>query len=46
MIRHICLKKKNKEDFPGGMVDDSPPADAGDVGVTPGLGPFHMPRSS
>lgn len=46
MIRHICLKKKNKEDFPGGTVDDSLPEDAGDVGVTPGLGRFHLPKSS
>ena len=31
--------------FPGGAVVESPPASAGDVGSSPGLGGFHVPRS-
>ena len=31
-------------DFPGGPVVKSPPANAGDVGSSPGLGRPHMPR--
>ena len=29
-------------DFPGGTVDKNPPANAGDMGLVPGLGRFHM----
>ena len=32
--------------FPGGVVVESPPANAGDVGLNPGPGRSHMPRSS
>ena len=28
--------------FPGGIVDRSPPANAGDPSLIPGLGRFHM----
>ena len=38
--KHICL------DFPGGSVVKNPPANAGDTGLSPGLGISHMPRSS
>ena len=31
-------------DFPGGPVVKSPPANAGDVGSSPGLGRPHMPQ--
>ena len=31
--------------FPGGAVVESPPANAGDMGSSPGLGGSHMPRS-
>ena len=31
--------------FPGGVVVESPPADAGDMGSCPGPGGSHMPRS-
>ena len=31
--------------FPGGAVVESLPANAGDVGSSPGLGGSHMPRS-
>ena len=32
--------------FPGGAVVESLPANAGDTGSSPGLGRYHMPRSS
>ena len=32
--------------FPGGAVVKNPPADAGDMGSSPGLGRSHMPRSN
>ena len=32
--------------FPGGAVVENLPANAGDVGSSPGLGRSHMPRSS
>ena len=33
-------------DFAGGTVDKNPPAKAGNVGLIPGLGRFHMPRTT
>ena len=33
-------------DFPGGVVVKNPPANAGDMGLIPGPGRFHMPRSN
>ena len=32
--------------FPGGAVVENLPANAGDMGSSPGLGGFHMPRSN
>ena len=32
--------------FPGGTVVKNPPANAGDVGLCPGPGRSHMPRSN
>ena len=32
--------------FPGGAVVESPPANAGDKGSSPGLGRSHVPRSN
>ena len=32
-------------DFPGGTVDENPPADAGDTGSIPGPGRFHKPHA-
>ena len=32
--------------FPGGAVDKNPPANAGDMGLIPGLGLSHMPQGS
>ena len=37
--------KKYVLGFPGGAVVESPPANAGDTGSSPGLGGSHVPRS-
>ena len=34
------------QDFPGGTVVKNPPANAGDMGSSPGLGGSHMPQSN
>ena len=56
--KHMVLLRTSVEDvfihsfrkilrgFPGGAVVESPPADAGDTGSSPGLGGSHMPRSN
>ena len=41
----LCLKR-GLWDFPGGAVVKNPPANAGDTGLSPGLGRSHMPRSN
>ena len=33
-------------DFPGGPVVKNPPANAGDTGLIPRLGRFHMPHAT
>ena len=38
--------KSTGEGFPGGTVVESLPANAGDTGLSPGLGGSHMPRSN
>ena len=38
--------KPTIQDFPGGTVVVNPPANAGDMGSSPGLGRSHMPRSN
>ena len=38
--------KLDIRDFPGGAVLKNPPANAGDVGSSPGPGRSHMPRSN
>ena len=46
-IRMITIRKKKKKgDFPGGTVDKNPSANAGDTGLSPGLGRSHMLRSN
>ena len=40
------LKTKYCRAFPGGAVVENPPANAGDMGSSPGLGRSHMPRSN
>ena len=42
---HYSLESKNR-DFPGGAVVKNPPANAGDMGSSPGPGRSHMPRSN
>ena len=38
--------KKMLEGFPGGIVVENPPANAGDTGSGPGPGRSHMPQSN
>ena len=38
--------QKSPLDFPGGAVVKNPPANAGDTGLSPGLGGSHMPWSN
>ena len=40
------LFKAKMRDFPGGAVVKNPPADAGDMGSSPGPGRSHMPWSN
>ena len=40
------LQKTTPRDFPVGAVVGNPPANAGDMGLSPGPGGSHMPRSS
>ena len=40
------IDKKNLQDFPGGAVVKNLPANAGDMGSSPGLGTSHMPWSN
>ena len=37
---------RRAEGFPGGAVVKNPPANAGDMGLNPGLGRSHVPRSN
>ena len=39
------MSKGQRGGFPGGAVVESLPANAGDMGSSPGLGRSHMPRS-
>ena len=38
--------KRSQTDFPGDTVVKNPPANAGDVGSSPGPGRSHMPLSN
>ena len=45
----LCLTVKAKfitPGFPGGTVVKNPPANAGDMGLSPGPGRSHMPQSN
>ena len=43
----LFISGKNKiQGFPGGAVVENLPANAGDTGLSPGLGRSHMPRSN
>ena len=52
MIKYVCIRKISKyfktmiTGFPGGTVVENPPANAGDMGSSPGPGGSHMPRSN
>ena len=46
VCRLVCLFIKNLLGFPGGAVVESLPANAGDAGLSPGLGRSHMLRSN
>ena len=43
-MKTLTLKKERG--FPGGAVVESLPANAGDMGSSPGLGGSHMPQSN
>ena len=43
--KDYAIKRKERQGFPGGSVVKNQPANAGDVGLIPGLGRSHMPRS-
>ena len=45
-VSHIFFLIKTLWGFPGGAVVENLPANAGDMGSSPGLGGSHMPRSS
>ena len=42
----IAIKIQYAWDFPGGAEIKNPPANAGDMGSSPGPGRSHMPRSN
>ena len=42
----VIYNSQDMEGFPGGTVVESLPANAGDMGPSPGLGRSHMPRSN
>ena len=43
---HIAIFKMDNHDFPGGPVVKNLPANAGDMGLMPGVGRYHMLQSS
>ena len=43
---NIGIKLLDIRGFPGGAVVERLPANAGDMGLSPGLGGSHMPRSN
>ena len=45
IIREMQIKTTMRG-LPGGAVVKNPPANAGDTGLSPGLGGSHMPRSN
>ena len=40
------MEKTKHREFPGGAVVKNLPANAGDMGLSPGLGRSHMPQSN
>ena len=45
MDLEIIILREVSQGFPGGAVVENLPANAGDTGLSPGLGRSHMPRS-
>ena len=45
-IQRLLNIQKDIQDFPGGPVVKNLPANVGDLGLTPGLGRYHMPRGN
>ena len=45
-IKNIKGSYQESEGFPGGAVVENLPANAGDTGLSPGLGGSHMPQSN
>ena len=45
-IDHILGQNSSFGGFPGGAVVENLPANAGDMGSSPGLGRSHMPQSN
>ena len=46
LLCKTCKKITDLGDFPGGAVVKNPPANAGDMGSSPGPGRSHMPQSN
>ena len=46
MREHITYSQDYHGGFPGGTVVENLPANAGDMGLSPGLGGSHMPQSN
>ena len=46
MVTEYLFFSSVSRDFPGGTVVKNPPANAGDMDLSPGLGRSHMPRSN
>ena len=44
--KNMTKQEETIRDFPGGAVVKNPPANAGDIGSSPGPGRSHMPRSN
>ena len=46
IIREMKTETTMRWDFPGGSVVKNPPANAGNMGLSPGLGRSHVPQSN
>ena len=45
-IQRLLNRQKEIQDFPSGPVVKNLPANAGDLGLIPGLGRYHVPRGN
>ena len=46
LSKQLEIRTEGPRDLPSGTVVKNPPASAGDMGLSPGLGRSHMPRSN